>query len=144
MVVKSLKGDGYFYLNRLHQSTEECTSPITGNVNVSGRYFPNVSSLAFKIKSVFSKKVKVCKKGSSRFLIPLPVFFKIKGSIKRRQLIFCVVRAVGRIFSGQSVGKIIMLSFRAGTSENNKYRPTRLRMEATTSLYPLIQRCEMY
>ena len=42
-----------------------------------------------------------------------------KTPLRRRQLKFFVVRAVERIISGRSVGKIIMiLSFRVGTSKN--------------------------
>ena len=37
-----------------------------------------------------------------------------------------------------------MLSFRAGTSKNKKYQSARLNMEATTSLYSMIQCCQMY
>ena len=53
-----------------------------------------------------------------------------------------VVRAVCRITSGRSVGKIIIiiLSFRVGTSKNKKYRSWMSHMKTNASLYSLIQR----
>ena len=73
---------------------------------------------------------------------------KIKIAVRRRQLNFFVVQAVRRIISVWLVGKIIIiiiiLSFRVGTSKNKKYRSTKLQIEATTSLYSVIQCCQMY
>ena len=75
---------------------------------------------------------------------------KIKIAVRRRQLNFFVVQAVRRIISVWLVGKIIIiiiiiiLSFRVGTSKNKKYRSTKLQIEATISLYSVIQCCQMY
>ena len=60
---------------------------------------------------------------------------------------FFVVWAGRRIIHGWSVGKIIiiiMLNFTSGTSKNKKYQSMRFCTEATTSLYSMIQCCQMY
>ena len=72
---------------------------------------------------------------------------KIKIAVRRRQLNFFVVQAVRRIISVWLVGKIIIIiiiNFRVGTSKNKKYRSTKLQIEATISLYSVIQCCQIY
>ena len=83
---------------------------------------------------------------------------KILKSLKRRELNFFVVRAVERIISALSVGKIIMitvLSFVVGTSKNKNIDMElkklvlllyqhKLQMKLTTSLYSVIQQYQVH